>query len=1211
MSIEEKYVYTTAEESILDKDWAAGSPKQNETKEYIIRKIGTQYVGQYTTVKYAPAWLKIIDEPLVNAIDHIIRCFGTAHPVTEIRVDFEPSGRVRIYNNGPGIEITIHMAASEKLGRTIYVPTMLFEILFQGSNRKRAEDCIIGGTNGLGGKLSNVFAIEFALETVDGVNYFVQKWEDHKSKTSGPTIIPLANGAIPKERAEQHTTLAFTPDYKIFGYETFTQKDYESLIDIVRTRVIFASAYAHFATAGRQPMVVKFNGETLNFKSIEDIAKVLFPNHIMMNVRATPGPSKSYRYPWDVCAIISSTTGQDNPPSIVNGIMVKNGKHVRKIMNLITEGVEAKIAKLFNDKSLKFSPSYITNNVFLLMNTQIPNPAWTGQRKDELDTDIRKFAHYSLDAKFITAMADKLKDQILASMFDNAPKAKKKKSTIVDYEKYKPATNAGKKGSLKCGLIFCEGDSAMRRLETGIAATIGWQDYGIISTGGVIVNARKECTVVETLTGKHIKQSTKLANNVFLNAFFNILGLNPLHKYDPDSPTYKKEIQQLNYGHIIGGVDQDLDGKGNILALVLNNIAMLFPNLLKAGFVKWLSTPIIRLYPKAGGKVIEFHSIAEFDIWCKANDVSKYNPRYYKGIGSHSKEEAVQMFKTFHQNLITYTVDPRTNELCEIYFGLDPDKRKVELSRPSRILSTDEVLAQRQTRQISVSDHFEIEANAYQKDNLDRKLDHIADGYNQSGRKIRDGLQKSMGSGKEMRVEQMSGYISEHEFYHHGGASLEASITGYGLITPGGKQLPIIIPLSNFGSRKEGGHDASSPRYIRAIMNTPLTNALDPPIDYWILPFNFEEGQRAEPKYYAPIIPTVICESTEIPAHGWKLVLWARDVFKVIENVRRLILCRDDLPLPAMPPCTYAGSQYAWTGTFKHIRGKLYSFGRYSYDPAQNVIVITELPLRVWTVSYVKALKAKAKTDAIIADGDDAIFDLADDTKISITIQLLPGAIDVLETMGDGVYTDGIEEYFLLRKSMDSLINLTGFNGEVVEFKTYEDVIYPWFQMRKRVYAERVYRAIILQELLIGYLENIIRYIELTTAMNMPKRKVAEMEKILAENGFTKYHHGKITKPKFVPTDDLMTVIMAGKKATYNYLLDMSDRKKSEESLANYKKQLAEAQAQLLSMRVKAAEGRFPGAAIWIDELNTLENVIREGHRTNWLYGNAGKYHFD
>jgi len=1264
LTIEQKYQFTTVKDSVLSKDWASGSTKLMDFQEFVIRMESVpgktplsrvyNYTGAYETVRYAPTWWKIIDEPIVNALDHFIRCLGTSTPVTQLRVDFTETGRVRVFNDGPGIEIVVHAVASEKLGETVYVPTFLFGHYFQGSNRVHAPDSIIGGTNGIGVKLSNTFSTEFAVETVSGGKYFLQKWSDHMDVVSPPTIINDLS-ILPAERAIPHTLISFMPDYAgTFGYKELTPAIYSGLSDLVRTRVYYAAAYIEYTRAaskiiasdntGNTPAskiavsetAVWFNNERINAGvGIESIARILFPlaprfhTIVKPTIDAKKKSKLHYKYPWEVCAVIAPSGKYDlGHLSIVNGIVVKSGKHVKYIIDEIIAGVHNVIAKIFNDKQLNFSNTFITNNLFILINCKIPLPSWDGQRKDVCELDIKKLSGYKLDPKFISQLSEKLKDQIVDNIFSKVKTANgKKKNKDSLYEKYIKARKAGGRQSLECGLIPVEGDSAMSQVCAGISAHVGFDKYGVISLGGVIMNARKQCVIISTKTGKFIKKTNALTNNLFMKVLVEVTGLNTDYSYEPNSPTYANEMSELYYGFMVACVDQDLDGKGNILSLLLSTFDLFWPNLLRAGYLRWFCTPIIRAFPKSGGQVLPFNSVYEYTEWekaraiagpltatadnnqehhTKANNVQSYDIQYYKGLGSHSRDETTHMFKSFLENIYTYYVDAQSRELFEIYFGKDPELRKIELSRPTKSMTAERTQSQLITKTISCSDHLEQEANLYQKDNLWRKLDHIIDGQNQSGRKILDGSIKALSGGTKMRVEQLSGPISENENYHHGAASLQSSITGKAFVSVGGKQLPFLVPLSNFGSRMGGGADAASPRYINTKLNKPLCELLFPAQDYGLLPFNFDEGMRGEPEYFVPIIPLAVTESTEIPAHGWKLRLWARDVFKVIENVRRLIYVADTAELLHMPPTRYAGAPYAWTGEFKTIRGELYSFGRYEYIRAKNTIIITELPLRVWTTPYVEWLKSKIAKENVIAS---VYAGGSTDLTVRIEVHLRPGAIETLE--GDLCFTDGIEEYFQLRGKMNSNINLMNVDGSVYSADTYEEVIYPWFMMRKRYYGMRLERRRLQLVLMLRYYANVKNYIEQSNRLGLAKMRAVEQVKILVAGNFDKIYRARLLSPKFVPAGELEYVVLHGPKASYDYLLDISAKKTSVEAVEKLDIDVDKVIDEIAELDRIAGEGRFPGATIWLDELYKLEQVIVLGQKTFWRYADATKYKFE
>lgn len=1217
MSVEDKYPFTTAEENIINKDWAAGSSQQLPHTEYVLVKDGRTYRAELAQVTYAPAWKKIIDEPIVNALDHLVRQLGSDAPVTCIKVTFDRAGRVSVYNDGPGIEVVVHKTASEKLGREMWTPTFIFGTLFQGSNQKRAEGSIIGGTNGLGAKISNCFSNEFIVETVDATTgrYFRQKWQNHKSVETPPVIKPLRE--IKGAAAKPHTLLDFAPDYKLFGYADDTLTEYpqwETLSSIVRMRVALAALYAHYTVAGSdQTVTVWYNDEKFSSVTVKHLADWMFSGATKFTTTLAPHtkkPTKSiYKYPWEVCAVYAPDPDAPRSLSVVNGVVVREGKHMNYLLNQLRAAI---VEHLPADLKAGTTTDMISKKMFLLVAAKIPNVSWTGQSKDVLDLNPKNLSNYKYPPEFTRPIARLLKEALTAQVIE-AELSKPKKTTNERYEKITHANYAGKgKRADNCMLLLTEGDSAMSQVAAGIAEVLGWDYFGVASTGGVIINVRKECTFIDTPDGRRVRKSNKfLKNDVINQLFVNELGFDFDATYDPKSPTYEREMSRLKYrGGIVACVDQDLDGKGNILALILNIFEVFWPNLIAAGYIKWFCTPIIRAYPRAGGAFKEFFDEYSYDQWAQTVDTSKYQIRYYKGLGTHSRDETMHMFKYFRERLFTYYLDNRSKEMFEIYLGESSDGRKIELAKPTIMPTVDELRRQAQTRAISCSRHLEYETNMYQKDNLERKLDSVIDGQNQAGRKILDGLIKAFrtNGNRPTRVSQLAGYISEHENYHHGEASLGDSIISRGFIAAGGKQLPILVPQSNFGSRKAGGKDSAAPRYAQATLNEQLVKLLFPEEDYWLLEFKWDEGRRSEPKYFVPIIPMAIIESSEIPAHGWKMQLWGRDVFDVIRKVSMLVEYGEELKIAPLAVNTYARAPYRWTGEVIKIGGKDYSFGRYEIIN-DTTLVITELPLRVWNDTYVKEIKAKAAADdyAILAADPS---DQSNGLNVKIIMKLKPGALEKLDEYKESPLVDGITKYFNLRSAMTSHINLYGTNNEILEFDNYEQVLYYWFPVRKAYYQKRVERKMKLLQLRIRFYENIIRFINERNSMTLSRLKSAEMEQFLDERGFARFNKSKLEQPKFTPVEQLEQVIL-GKKANYDYLLGLSDRDKSAESLGRFECKLEETRAEFEELQRECAASRFPGSAIWLRELAALRDVVEEGMKTFWKYGDANKYRYD
>ena len=93
----------------------------------------------------------------------------------------------------------------------------------------------------------------------------------------------------------------------------------------------------------------------------------------------------------------------------------------------------------------------------------------------------------------------------------------------------------------------------------------------------------------------------------------------------------------------------------------------------------------------------------------------------------------------------------------------------------------------------------------------------------------------------EIKVAQLVGYVSEHSAYHHGEASLAATIINLAHDFVGSNNINLLLPLGQFGSRLLGGKDSASPRYIFTNLN-PLSRLIFHEHDIPILESQIEDN---------------------------------------------------------------------------------------------------------------------------------------------------------------------------------------------------------------------------------------------------------------------------------------------------------------------------------------------------------------------------------
>ncbi|NBP66866.1 MAG: hypothetical protein EBU66_19745, partial [Bacteroidetes bacterium] len=565
-----------------------------------------------------------------------------------------------------------------------------------------------------------------------------------------------------------------------------------------------------------------------------------------------------------------------------------------------------------------------------------------------------------------------------------------------------------------------------------------------------------------------------------LKTLMHVLGLDFKKTFD-NTPAGDKEFASLRYGAIAGLTDQDLDGF-NIFGLLATYFLTFWPNLVRRGFIKRIQTPLVRIYPKTDRKlpVIAFYSMTQLNKWRIENaDVadSKYRYEYYKGLASHDEGlgEVKSMFANIDKKICLYTLDEQAIKQMYIYYGTETIDRKKTLATNVSRIPVEGLI-------IPLSQHFEIDSKLYQRDNIIRKLLSCIDGMVISRRKILYTARKHGRS--KIKVAGLASETVSNANYHHGENSLCDTITKMAQAYPCARNLPLLIPLGSFGSRSRGYTDYGQPRYTHTKLNSKLVDLLFRKEDDYVLEYELEEGKRYEPKYYVPIIPYALCETTEIPATGWNINVQARHIDDIIKNTVDMIKGKIKRCGPLRP------WNKDFAGEIRIYKKREYAVGRYEYDMKTNKVEISELPIGMYASRYCfgnevldeeKKKKTKKTSDNGISEFayvEDVVNRTTDD-GVNIIVELKEGAYDKIKASdskyGNSVF-DPIEDYLKLKRPIYHRLNLLNQKNEVVEFKTYEDIFNTWFEFRKQLYSIRTDREIILNDLMIAMLKNMQRF---------------------------------------------------------------------------------------------------------------------------------------
>jgi DNA topoisomerase II len=325
----------------------------------------------FRDVKIVPGLYKIFDEILVNAADNKIR--DPNMDTIRVTVDRE-NGLISIMNNGRGIPIEIH--EKEK----IYIPELIFGHLLTSSNYDDNEKKVVGGRNGYGAKLCNIFSTEFTVETADkqAQQKYVQTWTQNMSKVGKAKITSNKGG-------KEYTTITFKPDLRRFGMETL-DADFEA---VVKRRVYDLAGCV-------RGVKVELNGERIKIKNFKQYVEMYVSSNAKKDERpgleglnleaaaidATPKIiHQVVSDRWEVAFTVSD--GQFNQVSFVNSIATtKGGTHVEHVCQQIIAKLVEEVKK--KNKAAAVKPHQIKQHLWLFVNCLIENPAFDSQTKENM-----------------------------------------------------------------------------------------------------------------------------------------------------------------------------------------------------------------------------------------------------------------------------------------------------------------------------------------------------------------------------------------------------------------------------------------------------------------------------------------------------------------------------------------------------------------------------------------------------------------------------------------------------------------------------------------------------------------------------------------------------------------------------------------------------------------------------------------------------------
>ena len=1147
-AVEEIYVQLLPQEHVLKRPavyvgrtdvekatvWIVETIKSNEDPKLIEKEID-----------YSPGLLKIFDEILVNATD--IRQ-DPKKRMTTLKVTITPD-KISVWNDGETIPVQMHKVAE------MWVAEMVFGNLMAGSNFDDEEKRMVGGQNGLGAKLTNIYSTWFSVHCNDVKNHKAIRLTWHANMTRhDPPVLRASKGK------KDWTMVEFVPDLSRFSMTEPRLTD--DVMRLMEKRVVDAAGTNPGLRVVLNNVKIKLNWRTFcSLHTSNNSIPIAFFRQDQQE-KENKTKIKNEKAVWEI-GVALSPTRHGKQVSFVNGVStMQGGSHVALIEDLI---IGILVEHLPDGKSIK--RALIRKHLWIFVNCIVENPQFSSQTKECLT--MRRGDLFpclvATNTKFKKELLHQtgIVNQIQEALEERAQKelrkqdkttTTQKKAGRLTIPKLEDANMAGKrKHAHKCTLILTEGDSAKALAMSGLAVK-GRDYFGVFPLKGKPLNA-SSATLGDLLKNEEFA------------AIKQILGLQTGRVYEDA----EDEKAGLRYGRVLIFADADTDGT-HIASLILNLFATFWPSLFRRhGFLHLFITPVIKA---TAGKVTHaFYSVPEFEKWQRQQEekTKKWKVKYFKGLGTSTPAEGKEYFEQLEKHQIEFRWESRADDAAmKLAFGKDTDARKRWLAAYEET-----TFRQSNTKSVSYADFINKELILFSMASNVRGIPNVMDGLKPSQRKILFAC-FLRNLTQEIKVAQLAGYVSERAAYHHGEKSLCSTIVGLAQDFIGSNNFNVLLPNGQFGNRSMGSAGAASPRYIFTALH-PATRDLFHPSDDALLKQCCDDGEMVEPQWYAPVLPTVLINGNQGIGTGWSTFIPCFNPDDLAAAIECLL---NDQPCPVLHP---------W---YRGFRGRIVP-GAKAYHvegiitkTSPTTVQITELPATVWTVAYRDKVLVPMLREGAISRFTEHHAEATVDFRITMTAPQMQKAEKGVKG-GDGGEAKeetkaggGLIAYFGLQKQL-SLRNMIMFQaqGGLKKYQSVEEILREFFVERLALYGKRKVHLLWLMRCRLKVISNKLRFVlavinDELRIKNVPKHEVVK-QMTLAHYDPDQETEEKEERAKENEGEEKMESETAGRGGGFDYLLRIPLSALTAEQVSKLRKEKGQ-----VEQAIKDLEEKLP-AQLW------------------------------
>ena len=404
-----------------------------------------------------------------------------------------------------------------------------------------------------------------------------------------------------------------------------------------------------------------------------------------------------------------------------------------------------------------------------------------------------------------------------------------------------------------------------------------------------------------------------------------------------------------------------------------------------------------------------------------------------------------------------------------------------------------------------------------------RAIPSVIDGFKPTQRKIiyiSDKVWRS-GNEKPLKIFQLGGKIAADAHYHHGDGSLNGAIIG--MAQSFKNSLPLLDEIGQFGSLRSP--EAGAARYI----STKLTGNFRLLYkDFELLENQVEEGNIIEPKFFLPIIPTVLLNGSSGIAVGFATNILNRNPLDLVDSCLKVL---DGKKIGKLLPWwrDYNGPVESVVGTNQYIMRGVYEVLN------TTTVNITELPPSMTFQKYEVHLNTLQDRGIIVSYDDNS------SNGINYTLKFARA------TLADLIGKGRLDQTLKMVETETENLTCLNEKGKLAIFEDITQVVEYFVNFRLSFYDKR--KAFLIkkygEELI--YLSNRAKFIKLIVDGKLKVNNVPRKEIIL-----------------YLQTADFDEV-----NGSYNYLLNMPIHSLTKETYEQLLKEVSDIKALLADIKKK------------------------------------------